>query len=982
MERGRVLLVAAAMMMLSACGGGGSNGSTGGAGGTGGNTGGTGGGTGTESTATVSVKIDLTSVSLAWEQGDTPREGAVRLSTSGSTPSPIYVGIGTAGGPADPNIERVLVDMQSATAASVRVIPKPGLSNGVYSGSIKVLACVDSACTKSYAGSPFDVAYSFTVTPPASAFDASPRLLTLETESGRSAAQRVLVTLPPGMSTYTATPSDPAVLVDELQAGSFRVTVPARAIGSYTSTVEVAAGTMKRTVTVQHNATPRRLKLAQSRLDLSRTSGSSASAELRLSQAAEGQTTVGVSADGNPWLGIVPSSGGWTVTAASLPSGRYLGSVSVQSGPDRVTVPVRYEVAAPAGGEWDLDVDQPAVTLASTVGGPAARQAVAVRRPSWSGRLDLSVAYENGAGWLDAKVDAPGGLSLSAEPSGLAPGTYRALATLGSAWPSRPVRVAVSFTVGDGMAVPAPQTRVLDGNPGVSATTGAFPVRSTLGTGLAWTASTGTPWLRLKASSGSAGSAVEYEIDAAQAAALPAFVDVEGSIAIAARSATGAVLAPVAAGVTLRRETAEIQAASPAVIVADTDVEIIVRGRGFDRLSPAELSRLAIDGTPVGSVRRLSDTTLKVALSAPAAGEHVLSLPDTPGAAGGTAVVRAIGAAALPGAVLATGGSVRTVLHDALRRQILVANTGSGAIQRYRETPAGWSVDRLAIADLFDIGLSPDGSWLLATERGGRLHLVDPVTLAIGASYTAPGALYPIPSSGHGIAVTNDGRAWLTMAGGAGAGNSMVSFDLRTRRFTAERPAGVAAAFDGGPWYETSRDGERLLVVQGSTGTPPPPMLYVDMAQGLWRSAPADLTFFYFSLNGLSDDGKRSVVLGNVFDGEFGFVGRPRIPDAGYTDSAAMLSPDGRRLYVFSLPDDWNDAAATRLPRLYVFDATAPLKDTFDLPLRQIVDLTAYPTCRLQTVSGECSRPMMNVSADSRTVFVAGSEKLLVIPAP
>ncbi len=157
-------------------------------------------------------------------------------------------------------------------------------------------------------------------------------------------------------------------------------------------------------------------------------------------------------------------------------------------------------------------------------------------------------------------------------------------------------------------------------------------------------------------------------------------------------------------------------------------------------------------------------------------------------------------------------------------------------------------------------------------------------------------------------------------------------------------------------------------------------MLYVDMAHGLWRSTPADLTFFYFSLNGLSDDARRSVVMGNVFDGAFRFVGRPSIPDAGYGDSAAVLSPDGRRLYVYALPDDWDSAASTRLPRIYVFDATAARQDTVELPLQGVIRLTEYPNCRQRTTGGECGRPMMNVAPDGRTLFVAGSENLLVVP--
>ena len=344
--------------------------------------------------------------------------------------------------------------------------------------------------------------------------------------------------------------------------------------------------------------------------------------------------------------------------------------------------------------------------------------------------------------------------------------------------------------------------RMLDGN----SIAGFFEVRDTLGTRLAWTASTTTPWLCLKSASGSAGSAVEYAIDVAQTDMLPNFADFEARVTINAQGAAGLPLAPVVASVTLRRDVAEVHTVSPAQIVAGTSTEVMVRGRGFDRLSFADLQWINVTGSVVNQVIRLSDTTLKVTLSPPSAGEIVVTLPNYQGVSISTATARAFDARALPAAALAIGGSPRSVLHDAVRRQLFVANTGLGAIQRFCETAGGWAVDKLA--DLFDIGFSPDSTWLVATERSGKLHLIDPAAFTIGASYTAPGALYPIPCSGHGIAVTNDSRAWLTVAGGSG--NSMVSFDLRGRSFTTERPVGVAATFDGGPWYEASRNGEHF----------------------------------------------------------------------------------------------------------------------------------------------------------------------------
>ena len=245
------LFIAAALVMLSACGGGGSAGISGSPASP--------ASPGNSSAAGDSASLDRSSVALAWEQGGTPAEGSVQVSTSGTAASPLYVGIGAPGGAPDPNIDHVAVDLQSASRATVRVVPKAALASGNYSGTVEIRACLDAACGKSYAGSPFKVAYSFTVTPPASAFDASPRTLVLEGEAQQPLAQLVKVSLPAGVTSYTATAVDPATKVDQVTPDGFRVTVPGRAVGGYTTTVELAAGTLKRTVTVQQTATPRRL---------------------------------------------------------------------------------------------------------------------------------------------------------------------------------------------------------------------------------------------------------------------------------------------------------------------------------------------------------------------------------------------------------------------------------------------------------------------------------------------------------------------------------------------------------------------------------------------------------------------------------------------------------------------------------------------------------------------------------------------------
>ncbi len=52
------------------------------------------------------------------------------------------------------------------------------------------------------------------------------------------------------------------------------------------------------------------------------------------------------------------------------------------------------------------------------------------------------------------------------------------------------------------------------------------------------------------------------------------------------------------------------------------------------------------------------------------------------------------------------------------------------------------------------------------------------------------------------------------------------------------------------------------------------------------------------------------------------------------------------------------------------------------LPLLGSVPVSEYPSCRLQTLSAECGRPVLNIAADGKTLFIGGDVKPLVLPLP
>ncbi len=684
------------------------------------------------------------------------------------------------------------------------------------------------------------------------------------------------------------------------------------------------------------------------------------------------------------WLRVTDVTGNsFKVTAAPMPSGQYSGTVTVQSGSDFVVVPVSWRVMAPEGGsDRYLATSAAGLTLTAAEGAKSAPQALGLVRPSWNPDVSTNIGYPGRFGWLALRALANGDLEASADAAGLAAGVYSATITLSGAYPSTPVALPVSLTVGAGLATPAAQRMVMGGDTTAAQLTGTLPVVSNGPTALNWTATSNAPWLRLTRAAGGLGTPLAYEVDTTAAQALPAFADHTATVTISAQipnAAPGAApLTPVTTSISLRNELAEVHHVGPGLVVAGQPAEVFVRGRGFDRLDdPA--ARLSISGINPSAVTRISATALKLQLPAVAAGDHQVSLSNALGVSTSSATLHAVAAQAHSAATLVTGGAPYAVLHDGLRRQVFVANQTLSTVQRWREQAGRWTADSLAFANLADIGLSPDGAWLVATERSGRLHLIDPVSLTITASYSASGPFYPAPTTGHGLAVTNDGTVWLAVGTGQ---NQMVGFDLRSRLFSLQQPAGLPALFEGGPWFEVSRNGERKITVPSASSDVASGLLYDDASAGMWRLNPAGLGYFYYSYNGLDDSGSRFLRLGTVYDSSFKRIGQVALPDAGWTDNAGVLSPDGQRLYVYAQGPDWFSPGASTLPRIYVFDTSGAAGAATLLPLLGSWTLQDSPTCHQATGADDCQRPAMNISADGRTLLVAGSVKLLVVPVP
>jgi hypothetical protein len=326
------------------------------------------------------------------------------------------------------------------------------------------------------------------------------------------------------------------------------------------------------------------------------------------------------------------------------------------------------------------------------------------------------------------------------------------------------------------------------------------------------------------------------------------------------------------------------------------------------------------------------------------------------------------------------GGEIQSVLHSQTLEAFFEVNKTTSALVRTRWNGSAWVTDTLALPGLLNAALTPDGRQVVVALSAGGEAGNGSVRLIDGAAMTElsrhPSPLRLGSWAGHGslgLAVTTEGRVWLSPEGN-GWSYGLQYFDLRTRNF-AELRSPLADMLYLGPWYTASRDGERLGIVQSSGLSPQPPFLTVDASTDTVRINPLGLGFHY-EATGWSDDASRFLWQGDVvYDREFARVGSVRMPavdqQAGRFAMAGVISPDGRRAYFYDVPSDIFSNPDAR-PRIRVVDTSVAPGTLVDLPVLRTIDLAAHAGCRDTNSPYFCLRPAMNITADGRTLVLAG----------
>jgi hypothetical protein len=519
-----------------------------------------------------------------------------------------------------------------------------------------------------------------------------------------------------------------------------------------------------------------------------------------------------------------------------------------------------------------------------------------------------------------------------------------------------------------GLAQPTPVTLWVRTETTADELRGSARIDMTGGAQHGWTARSLTSWLVLDTPEGITGSDVRFHVDPARVRSFFAYDrDESGAIEITGDTE----------GMTARTVRVTVQLALPVAkgtIPPDQPVgparTFRVRGEGFTAQA-LERAPLVVEGVPEAVFTFLSNGDLSVQLPAAlAAGGYRVVARNALGLTLSSPVLRLTAPLETPRALLPGAGADGQLLWDGARNTLLVLEPPatsyvqhSTTLRRHAFRSGQWTTATTSVDRLRRIGLSPDGTKLLATSDSDHALLaLDPERLGLVGDCGIPLYIPSEPRSRAPLAVTFDGRAWVGMR------NALMTFDsARGYRMTLVSPSLWYPSDDRPAQTITSRDGSRLLVSRPGGRA----FLYHDATEPLHSDAfhanPAGAATF----EAMSDDGGRVLSGVNVYDGDFALLGTLPGP--------TILSGDGRRAFTLERRSDWRTGGLA--PLIHVFDVTAPVEGGGALPELGTVDLLDHDTC----TPGERACAPTNslaVTPDGRVLFAQTAGGVVVVPVP
>jgi IPT/TIG domain-containing protein/BACON domain-containing protein len=690
---------------------------------------------------------------------------------------------------------------------------------------------------------------------------------------------------------------------------------------------------------------------------------------------------------GNGWLKIDGQS---TASGTSLPallslgvnSSSTLGTlnaiVRITGNGKSIDVPVSFTVSPP-----QITASVPGLNFNTINLGPlqAAQNLALITQGGVPVDYTTSVSYGAGAtDWLTvpASGTAPGSLSISVSANTLPPGTYMATVVLTTA--SQTVSLEIINTVQPtSLIVPGLLGFVISPAAMASALTLNLNIDSS-GAPLNWTASVSVPWLTVSPTTGTTGTTVTLSLVPEQVDSLPngfrqgiltfTYTPPNGTLTTHQQTVDFTLILPTVTSVT------------PYVATSGTTEEVILRG---DQLHITASLPILFGSTQIPTHTIVSETEIRVTPPSLTAGSYRVSVgnrlnnPNIVRSAANLVVVDPPAypatTIAYPPATPASDGSPflrgpRRIIYDAERKALIVGVfyslfvsptvvlDPSPEIYRYAFSGSAWSSTPtiLPVAAMRDLTMTLDGKKLLVTSDKA-IKQFDPVTLAAGSSTSA----MTFDDFLDRLAIANDGTAIVAGGISGNAGGDAFKYSVLDGIFT---PFPIPFSVSGGN-VGASADGSRVVLIQQG--------IFPEHSGILYNASTGVLSATGLVLNAESpvlDRRGTRISIGRfpstgIYDSNFQLLGTlPDVRGAPLLHSMRAdwpaLSPNGLRAYSVS--------GAT----LHTYDLSAAVSGVFP----EIGTGTSLPS----DPGGD--NIAIAVSPDGGTLFIAGSDSIVVIPAP
>lgn len=414
---------------------------------------------------------------------------------------------------------------------------------------------------------------------------------------------------------------------------------------------------------------------------------------------------------------------------------------------------------------------------------------------------------------------------------------------------------------------------------------------------------------------------------------------------------------------------------TPRVVPANLSGTVILRGHGFASGQTVTLGSTPI---PASSISYFGESQLTISYPALAAGSYPISINS--GSVSYQASLTVVDPTAYPSILLPYPGisptAIQSLEYDAQRNALLVlaATSTQPVLLRYAFDGTNWSTPaQVSIASLQQVHLSADGTRVLGlispdTQQASIIEL-DPVTLSQTANTPLPTSVATIvPGNPHnaGFSLANDGNAIVV---------------LEAYSIMGAVPGGLYT-FDF--IFDTANRTFSVLPLPVPTGIGPLTVVPISSADGNlvefgWEynaSGGTAVTNLNFPLGGLgaSDDlvGDKVVlpyepsIGAAVFNSGSGSV-LGRLP----VTQGSVINRNGTRVYLIE------GTQVDPLPRLHIFDVT-----TSPGPNSQYPELAPALSLAGDPGVGSPVAPLLEISVDAGTVFVAGANGVAVQPVP